>query len=294
MMLAGISTLLALLGSVASTYAQTSPAPDDSRRMSIFVRYEYRYDRSRYRFENPSSFNTPFTVPHFFEQHYRADNQWLIAGARYHLFDSIAETEFGLTPQRVSVGDDYDTFFQPEGNTVVYGTTADISLRSLRFSQRLESRPVRGWVARVGYIYQRDRSIFHPSLSTTTQTAPPSVSSFWNTDRESTISEVHEVAVGAARSFVLSPRWTVDAVADLAPIRLAKLTTILPDKYPGQDIVFLSKGFSFTPGLVAGWRRARLAVDVAIAYSTTWNYRSSDQFHRTTAAAGIRVRFMPG
>lgn len=267
---------------------------EDRGKIAFWLRYEFRYDRFRYRFENPSSFNTPFTVPHFFAQSYHADNHWLIAGARYPLFDSMAETEFGLTPQRTSVGDDYDTYFQPDGNVVVYGTTADVSLRSYRFSQRLESRPVGKWVARIGYTYQRDRSVFHPSVSTTTQSVPPSFSSFWNADRESTISEVHEVQVGAARSFVLSRQWTVRGLADVAPVRLARLTTILPDKYPGQDIVFLSKGLSLSPSVVASWRRARWAVDLSIAYSTTWNYNTSDQFHRSTAATGIRVRFTPG
>jgi len=266
---------------------------EDRAKIAFRVRYEFRRDRFRYRFENPSNFNTTFTVPHFFAQSYRADNHWLVAGARYRLFDSIAETEIGVTPQRVTVGDDYDTFFQPDGNIVVYGTTADVSLRSHRFSQRLESRPIRGWTARLGYTYQRDRSVFHPSFSTTTQSSPAASSSFWNPARETTISEVHEISIGAARRFAVSRAWTILGLADLAPVRLAKLTTILPDKYPGQDIVFLSKGLSLAPGVNAAWRRGRWAADLSLAYSTTWNYHRSDQFHRNALAVGVAVyRFL--
>jgi hypothetical protein len=274
---------------VARTQAPT-PA---GNRPAFWMRYELRRDRFRYRFENPSSFDTPFTVPHFFAQSYRADNQWLVAGARYRLFDSMAETEFGLTPQRVSVGDDYDTFFQPDGNVVVYGTTADVSLRSYRFSQRLESRPMKGWTARIGYSYQRDRSVFHASPSTTTESSSSSFSSFWNTARETTISAVHEVQAGIGRRFAVSRAWTISGHVDVAPVRLAWLTTILPDKYPGQDIVFVSQGISVSPAIAATWLRGRWAMQASVDHYATWNYHASDQFHRTTIGGSLRVQFTP-
>ena len=281
------------MSQVPAAAQEPDATPEDRPKIALWMRYEFRRDRFRYRFENPSSFDTTFTVPHYFTQSYRADNQWVFAGARYPVFDSVAETEFGLTPERVTVGDDYDTFFQPDGNIVVYGTTADVSLRSYRFSQRLESRTVRGWTARLGYTYQRDRSVFHPSFSTTMQSSPPSCSSFWNPARETTISEVHEIQVGAARRFALSRAWTIRALADLAPVRLAKLTTILPDKYPGEDLVFLSKGVSLTPRFSALWLRGRWAADLSLTYSATWNYGKADQFQRNAIGAGVRIGFTP-
>ncbi len=274
----------------AVRHAQTQTAAHDAP--SFWLGYEWRRDRFRYRFENASSFNTAALVPHHFEQSYRSDNNWLVAGARYSIFADAAETEIGITTERRARGEDYDTFFQPDGNIVVYGTTADVSLRGLRFSQRFESRDARGWRARMGYSYERDRSVFFPSLSTTTQTHPASSTSFWNAARETTISEVHQFQVGVMRRIVLSKTWMVAGIADVAPLRLARLTTVLPDKYPGQDIVFVSTGMSLAPRLDLAWERGRTSLAVTVAYDTTWNYVASNQFHQSAVGGGIRISFL--
>jgi hypothetical protein len=262
-------------------------------RPAVWVRYEWRRDRFAYRFENPSRFDTAFNVPHFFAQTYSTDNHWLVAGGRYKLFDGAAETEVGITPERETVGDDYDTFFDPNGNVIVYGTTAEVSLRSLQVSQRIE-QPVGAWTARFGYTYQRDRSIYHPSLTTTTQSNPPSFASFLNAARETTISAVHEIRLGVGRQLALSRTWTIAGSADVAPVRLAMLTTILPDKYPGQDIVFISKGVSLYVRTGLAWGRGPWRIDATVAHYGTRNYRSSNQFRRTTTSAAAQMRFSPG
>lgn len=283
-----LAAAVALVAAVVAgaTPPVLSPAP---AKTTWWVGYEAARDRFRYHFDNPSSFNTTYTVPHFFEQSYRADNTWLVAGGRYPLLGGFGETEVAASVERATTGDDYDTFFQPDGNVIVYGTTAEVSLRGFRFSQHLESQPRRGFSLRAGYSYQRARSIFHDSESTTTMSIPPSFSSFWNTGRETTISELHEVQVGTAWRAGGPQGWSIVARADAAPVRLARLTTILPDKYPGQDIVFMSKGLSVASRLTVGWQRHAFLVRLSAGHYGTWNYRSTDQFHRDLFAAAVHV-----
>lgn len=268
--------------------------PETVEAPAAWARYEYRRDRYDYHFDNPSSFNTSVAVPHYFEQHYREDNQWIFVGAAYPLLGGRGVTEAGTTPSRVTAGDDYDTFFQPDGNVIVYGTTADVAMRSFRFMQRIEGRRMRGVAIGGSYVYQRDSAAFSSSFSTTTQSNPPSTSSFWNTGRETTVSEVHEIQVGLSARAAPSSAWTITGAADLAPVRLARLTTILPDKYPGQDIVFLSKGVSLAESVELTWTSGRWCLDLSAWHSHTWNYSAAAQFHRNTVAAGVGVRVLLG
>src|SRR5438128_2972697 len=93
----------------------------------IVVGVEARRDRFTYHFDNASSVDTPFLVPHFFEQRYVADNVWLAATARY-VAGIRWETTAGVTPPRTSTADDYDTFFDPDGSVVRVGTTGGMSI----------------------------------------------------------------------------------------------------------------------------------------------------------------------
>ena len=72
---------------------------------------EVRRDRFQYHFENPSSFDTPFSVPHVFEQRYVADNVWAVLAVRYSA-GLRWETSIGATPQRTATADDYDIVFR--------------------------------------------------------------------------------------------------------------------------------------------------------------------------------------
>src|SRR5262245_64089340 len=49
----------------------------------VQIGIEAQRDRFTYHFENPSSVDTPFLVPHFFEQTYNADNIWLVGRVNY-------------------------------------------------------------------------------------------------------------------------------------------------------------------------------------------------------------------
>jgi hypothetical protein len=251
------------------------------------VDIEARRDRFDYRFENPSSFDTAELVPHFFEQRYDADNLWLTGRVRYRLGGRPLETEGGFTAETTGLASDYDTFFQPDGNVVVYGTTADTDLMSWRVAQYVGLGSWNGVQARVGYSYRRDRSDYHASYTTTTQTKPPSSSSFWNTDRETTISEVHEIRFGVERAFE-GPRWLARVTADTAPTTLARLTTILPDKYD-EPVVFMAKGFTLDVRLAVAARLGRWLAGAAVSYVRTWNYQQASQFHRDGAGVSVTI-----
>jgi hypothetical protein len=49
----------------------------------VLFAVEAQRDRFQYHFANPSSFDTPAPVPHFFEQRYVADNIWAVVTIRY-------------------------------------------------------------------------------------------------------------------------------------------------------------------------------------------------------------------
>jgi hypothetical protein len=141
---------------------------------------------------------------------------------------------------------------------------------------------------RVAYSYRRDRAAFLASETTIVQTKPPSSTAFWNTDPETTISEVHEVRVGAARSFVPGAAWRVRVTADTAPTTLARLTTILPYKYD-EPVVSTAKGLSVDASLrvakrFAGWEAAAVA-----SWAHTWSYSRSDAYHRSAVSLAATI-----
>ncbi len=136
-------------GRVQPQSPRAGAAAEESPGLDLGI--EFRRDRFRYRFENPSSFNTSFPVPHFFEQSYRVDTRWLDLRGRYRVLGRLWETEVGLTPDTTGSGDDYDTFFNPDGNLIVYGTRADVSIRSWRFRHSIALTRVAGFDTWIGY-----------------------------------------------------------------------------------------------------------------------------------------------
>jgi hypothetical protein len=249
---------------------------------------EYQRDRVDYRFENPSTVGTPELVPHFFEQRYDADNIWITGRLRFLLGSRAFETEGGVSAAATGVGSDYDTFFQPDGNVIVYGTTADTDAWSWRAAQYVDLGSWRGVRFRAAYSYRRDRAEFRPSYSTTVQTKPPSSTSVWNTDRETTISEVHEVRVGLEHRSAPSQGWQVRLTADAAPTTLARLTTVLPDKYP-EPVVFIAKALSVNAAVHVTRGFGRWHAGMTVSYGGAWGYRDSSSYHRNAASAGVVI-----
>lgn len=259
-----------------------APAPPPAAWWSAGV--EYQHDRFDYRFENPSSYDGSERVPHDFEQRYDAGSVWLSGRLHFVLGTRPFETEGGVSAPATGTGSDYDTFRQPDGNVIVYGTTAVTDAWSWRAAQHVGLGSWLGLRWRAAYSYRRDRAHFRPSYTTIAQTKPPSSSAFWNTDRETTISEVHEVRIGAERPFSPGPGWRVRVTADAAPTTLARLTTQLPDKYP-DPVVFIAKSLSVNAALHVTRRVGRWRVGAAVTYAQAWPYSQSSAYRRRAVSA---------
>lgn len=273
---------------IAALQAPASP-PSPPPRIEVSVAWEPRWDEYRYRFENDSSFGTPQLVPHFFAQSYDASSQWLVVRARYQVARQRWLTEFAMTPEVVTFGDDFDTFFQPGGDVVTVGTAGDVSLRSLRVAQRflaLEQGPA---VLFAEYAYRRDRARFHPADRVEIHTKPPSTAREFITTRETTISHVHEVRIGAELEHRIGRAWRVDASLAAAPTAFARLVTQLPDKYPGRDIIFDAIVVAASGRLSLRREWPSWFVEVAADADRTWSYVSDRQLRREGYGVAARV-----
>jgi hypothetical protein len=256
-----------------------------SANAQVAVGIEARRDRFTYRFDNPSSIDTPFLVPHFFEQKYVADNVWLMASASY-VAGIRWETAAGVTPQRESTGDDYDTFFNPGGTVLVSGTTGGISIRSWQVSQRGEVAR-RGAAALLsGYRLRLDRSDFHLGHKTVTRNGVVIEASDVTT-RETTSSQLHELLFGLTAAFDLDNRWRFSVDAEVSPVALGRLLVQLPDKYPGQDLVFLATVGTASSYATLTRRFDNWALTFSLEGGATWSYRSTAALSRRVL--GLRV-----
>jgi hypothetical protein len=289
-----VLTLLAVAPALAAPQDLSAPAPAPSQpprhgANTVTVGVAVMHDRYDYRFENPSSFDTATLVPHAFEQRDVANNTWLVIDARFRAGGRWWDTEVAVAPGGTGTGDDYDTFHQPDGDVVVYGTTAVTDLRSFEIRQRVELAAWHAWTVRGGYGFRRDRADYRPSDTTTTHTVPPSRTSFFNTDRERTISDVQGVEVGLGRTLAEGRRWLVSAALDTTPLTVARLTTQLPDKYPGRDIVFTARSLTLAPSLRASVARARTIVRVSLEYRHAIPYGSTRHFSCDMWSARVAV-----
>jgi hypothetical protein len=258
-------------------------------RPGLSLGYEARHDRFRYQFDNPSRFNTVELVPHNFVQTYTADNHWATLRGRYRALGQSWETGFAVTPQRTTYGDDYDTFFQPDGNVIVSGTRGKVSMRSYEIFQRVVLGEWKGVSPSIGYRYRRDRAEFQFGASFEIQSKPPSVIIENLPINETTISQVHDVQIGFRKDWDVSREWSLVAEFDLSPTEIAHLTTILPDKYPGQKIVFLDKSLGLSSRVALVWNKGRFPLEIYFAYGRNWSYESSGELRRESSALGIRI-----
>jgi hypothetical protein len=275
---------------LVAVFVQARPAPvrPDGPALSVSAGVEVRRDRFHYRFENPSSFGTAELVPHDFRQSYVADNRWLVARATYGVGRQQWATEVALAPERVTDGEDFDTFHQPDGDVVTSGTRGDVSLRSWRVAQRLLDAGSPRVRVRAGYVYRRDRARFHPADRVVTHTRPPSVTRTYITTRETTISETHELQFSVERIWH-GGAWELRAEAAGTPALVARLTTRLPDKYPGRDIVFVALGGAAGLRVDAAGRWGRWTLGVSADGGRAWSYLGGRQFGRTGLGASVRA-----
>ena len=281
--------IVAAWGLAGPAPQQPPDRPPDPPAVELSAGLETRRDRFAYRFENDSSFDTTGLVPHFFRQSYVADNPWLTVRAAFPVGRQRWTAAVAFTPETVTFGDDFDTFFQPDGDVVTSGTAGDVSLRSWRASLRFVDTGGQGAAFRLRYEYRRDRSRFHPADRVVTHARPPSETREFITTRETTVSETHEILIGLALARPIGRRWRVDAGVEIAPTAIARLTTRLPDKYPGRDIVFSAIAASArvqgSLAVTGDWWFAEVAGDAGRA----WSWLSDRRFTREGLGASVRV-----
>lgn len=220
-----------MLAAVLAGLLAQAPAP------GVAVIVEPRFETLRYRFDNRSSFDTVELVPHFFEQTYDTDNMWLGARARYGVWRLDAESSAAVTPSATRRADDFDTFFQPDGNVVVTGTTGNASLRGWDVQQRVVVGRGAGIEYGVGYGYRRETASYHEGTRITTTTRPPSETRETVTTRERVTSQIHQ-AIWFAR---LQPGRGFAVAFEASPFAIGRLAVELPDKYPGRTLTFQAR-----------------------------------------------------
>jgi hypothetical protein len=275
-------------GALQAQAASQDPAlPPDG--VEVRAGYENHRDHFRYTFANPSNIDTEFPVPHTFTQQYVANNQWLFVSGRYAIRDDVMQTELAMTPERQTPGSDLDTFFDPNNNVVVSGTAGDVMLRSLRFTHWSEGR-LWGLPWRVGYAFRHDRSQFLPTDRIVTHSNPPSEVRSPTLGHETTISQVHEIPIEVSRPKTVFSTWRIVPRAAISPLIVARLITKLPDKYPGQDIVFDAKAIGVAGGIEMARQRG-WPITLSLHYGQTWGYRAARQYRRDSLAAAVRIGF---
>jgi len=276
-----VAALLTLHVQVARAQ-DPAPAPEPA---TIQVGVELRRDRIRYHFDNPSSVDTAFLVPHFFEQTYDAGHVWLVATARYSA-GGRWETSVGATTRRSANADDFDTFFDPNDVVIVSGTTGDATSRAFFVSQRADVGRVGPVLVSLGYRLRWDRFDFQVGHKTVarngvllgaTDVASP----------EMTDSKVHELPVGFRAAAPLAGAWHLGLSGEVSPMTLARLSVQLPEKYPGQDLVFLAKIFAATARIALVRGGQRWPIEIALQAERTMSYRSSDQLSRSSQGLAI-------
>jgi hypothetical protein len=276
---------LVFMALVTSASAQASAPSGDRTELQLGI--EVRHDRIEYHFDNPSSFDTPFLVPHFFEQRYVADNLWIAATARYTA-GIRWETSAGVTPARDARGDDYDTFFDPGGAVWVSGTTGGISIRSFRVGERGEVARIAGARLLVGYRFRLDRAEFQLGHRTVARNGIVT-SAFDVTGPETASSQVHEPLVALAKTTTIATVWQLVAEAEVAPSSIGRLVIRLPEKYQGQDLVFTARVGSAAARLSIARRRARWPVELSVDAGRTWSYRATARLKRDLLGARVTV-----
>jgi hypothetical protein len=244
---------------------------------------EPRRESLKYHFDNPSAFDTAELVPHFFEQTYDTDNIRVGARIDHPVFGARGVFAADVTPAVTRRADDFDTFFQPDGNVIVSGTTGNASLQSWRIAERIEMGRVRAARFGLGYTYRRDRARFGVGDAVTTTTIPPSTTHRIVTTRETTVSRLHAVPFFLDVSRGAGRRGELEAVVDAAPVALARLTVDLPDKYPGRVLAFNAKVATLDARATYRYLLDRWSMHVGVGAGRTFTWRASARLDRRAA-----------
>lgn len=266
----------ALCASAAAARAQTAVDPP---RVEVGVDVERL--RVLYHFTNPSSFDTAALVPHFFEQRYEIENAWAAAGACYTAVIPW-QTSGGVTVPHDGRADDFDTFFNPGGSIVVSGTTGDARIQSIRLAQLGQIARAGGARISAGYRVRIDRAEFGIGHKTVARDGAL-VSAADVDTRERTTAQLHEFVAAVAIASGASHRWRLAIDGDASPIAVARLNVELPDKYPGQGLAFVARGFAAHARL----RVIRGPFEASVDGARVWSYGSANTIDRRQLAVGV-------
>lgn len=272
--------------------SQAAPAPPAGAppdRPSVTAGVTWDTSTFDFRFDNPSIFNTPEPVPHYFEQRYRRPHLAVTLEARYALAGQMASTRLRIGVRRVIRGSDIDTFQQPDGDVATSGTDGPVSLRAWAVRQAVPIGATRRWSFHGTIAYARDAADFHPDFRVVTHSKPASVTREFITDQEFTTTQTLRVGVDATRE-VRSGAWRHALSLRVEPVVSARLLVQLPQKYPGVDLRFAAIG----SGAGAGWTLSRraggLLWGVRADADITWRYRQTAAYRshaiRVTGFAG--------
>jgi len=262
--------------------------------VSVSIAAAPRVEQFRYRFDNPSTFDTSALVPHFFEQRYDVVPLWFAADARYRIGEIDAATSAGLSLRRQRHGSDIDTFNQPTGDVVTSGTDGQVLLRSWEVRQRL-AVPLSGqWSVGLTIGLRHDAADFLPDDRIVTHSLPASTTRTFITDREFTASNVFSFGIDAERVLALDRHWRLSYGAGVKPIMRAQLVVQLPDKYPGVDLTFVAASAGAGAHVAIEHESARWRVGVTMRGVGAWAYRPSAAYTLQSASiaieAGVRIR----
>ena len=271
--LAAAVLLLGLLTWPSSTGAQ------------VRVGVERTVDEARWHFDNPSSYDTPELVPHFFEQTYDLDNTWFVAEASYRAGIDW-RTSIAATPVRQAVATDYDTFFNPGSVVWVSGTTGDARLHSIRLMQALDLGRLGGVRLGGGYRLRVDVADFLEGDRTDTRNGVV-VARQLVTTREYTNGQSHELFVEGAHTTDLAPAWQLRVTGQVSPAAIQRLAIRLPDKYPGRTLVYRTTNLAVSGEIELVRGRGRWPLTLRAGALRSFNYGSRQTLVRRGAHVGV-------
>jgi hypothetical protein len=159
-------------------------------------------------------------------------------------------------------------------------------MRSLMVSQRAEigrAGPVR---VSLGYRLRWDRFDFHVGHKTVVRNGVL-IAATDVTSPEMTDSKTHELLAAFEAEPALGGGWRLRVSGEISPMTLARLSVQLPEKYPGQDLVFFAKVCAASARIALVRAGQRWPIEIAVQVERTWSYRSTDRLSRSAQSVAL-------
>jgi hypothetical protein len=272
---------------IALTCTSALAARTAAAQVDVEVGAEVARDRSNWHFDNPSTYDTAALVPHYFEQRYTFDNLWLTGSAGYRAGVDW-RTTVGVTPVRTALATDYDTFFDPDGTVWTSGTTGDATMHAFRVSQELDLGRAGPLHLSGGYRWRMELADFLAGDKSDTRNGVV-VSRSIVTTREYTRGQTHALFIAATADRTLSPGWRLEGRGEVAPAAVNRLAIELPDKYPGQTILFQTTNLSMEGRAALVHTGATWHLTLALHAASTFNYYATQTLDRHSVAVGVSL-----